>query len=267
MCNGILQRCDSARCAGWVLMAVLAFCTTALHANEILTKREEGLVYDQAIHILGGNANVVSKWMGDIRFAIIGEATEDSTALAQTTFSAIAELTGLSLQPVTHAFMTPSAYLEAVEQSSTFELAACSIEDSSLCANFVVMFTDADTMLAMTKAIPLRLVYHRSLANNQKIPCFFAPLQLRRMEIRQAFVYVRQDLSQAMVRTCLQEEIYQSFGLFNDFSGSEFFSFNNVVEPKFITRYDKALLRSVYDERIKPGGLASHGSVDGKTRY
>ena len=73
------------------------------------------------------------------------------------------------------------------------------------------------------------------------------------MEIRQALVFVRNDLSQDMVRTCLQEEIYQSFGMFNDFTGSRYYSFNNRIEPKVITRYDRALLETIYDSGFRQG--------------
>ncbi|MFK7859850.1 MAG: DUF2927 domain-containing protein [Granulosicoccus sp.] len=237
----------------WAMAIFLSANAISLQAAEQLTKSEEGQIYDQAIHILGGNANVVSKWVDDIHFAIIGEATEESGRLAQSTLAGIARQTGLSLLPVEHTFANAKDYLAAVEQTPPFQSAACSADNSDHCANFVVIFTDATTMFAMTKAIPLRPVYQKSMEDHHDIPCFFAPFQTRAMEISQAFVYVRQDLPQAMIRTCLQEEIYQSFGLFNDFSGSTFFSFNNIVEPKSITLYDRALLASVYDAQIKPG--------------
>lgn len=236
-----------------LLAIVLYSSSVSLHADEPLTKSEEGQIYDQAIHILGGNANVISKWVDDIRFAIIGEATEDSAAFARSILAGVATQTGLTLQPIEHALTNADDYLLAVKQSQPSRLAACSSDDKDHCANFVVLFTDAETMYALAKAIPLRPVYQKSLDNHQNNPCFFAPFQTRAMEISQAFVYVRQDLPPAMIRTCLQEEIYQSFGLFNDYTGSTFFSFNNVVEPKSITLYDRALLTSVYDAQIKPG--------------
>ena len=66
-------------------------------------------------------------------------------------------------------------------------------------------------------------------------------------------MFVSSDLAEPMLRTCLQEEIYQSFGLFNDFSGSNYFSFNNIVAPKSITHYDRTLLTSIYDPAFQPG--------------
>lgn len=224
-------------------------------ATEPLSKSEQGQIYDQGIHILGGNANVISKWVDDIRFAIIGQATENSTILARATLADIADQTGLSLKPVEHGFRDPLDYLKAVEASPPFQLATCPADGSSpeQCANFVVLFANRETMQALSKAIPLRPVYQRAFSAEQDIPCFFAPFQTKAMVINQAFVYVNQELPQAMVRTCLQEEIYQSFGLFNDYSGSTFYSFNNKVEPKSITVYDRALLASVYDAEISPG--------------
>ena len=76
------------------------------------------------------------------------------------------------------------------------------------------------------------------------------------MNIRQGFVYVRSDLGEAMTRTCLQEELYQTFGLFNDASGSNWFSFNNRVEPKSITAMDKLLLQTLYSPEFRPGAPA-----------
>lgn len=249
---GRLRSCGT-RALSVLVAASLVYAVAAHSASGPLTKSEEGQVYDQAIHILGGNANVISKWVDDIDFAVIGVTSEESQALAHSTLVEVASLTGLSLVPVEHAFSSAQDYLSAVEQAPPFRLAACDVSDATLCANFIVLFADKVTMQALTTAIPLRPVYQRSMSEDQNVHCFFAPFQTRSMEIAQAFVYVRDDLSASMTRTCLQEEIYQSFGLFNDYSGSRFFSFNNVVEPKSITEYDRALLASVYDRRIRPG--------------
>ena len=52
---------------------------------------------------------------------------------------------------------------------------------------------------------------------------------MRRISL--AVVYVRSDLDPSMLETCLQEEIYQSFGLFGDYTGSTLFSFCTCRAP------------------------------------
>ena len=121
------------------------------------------------------------------------------------------------------------------------------------CGNFFVIFADVVEMEAITRAIPLRPVYQKAFSNPQGVKCFFSPFQTGYMEIRQALVFVNKDLPREMVRTCLQEEIYQSFGMFNDYTGSAYYSFNNKIEPKVITRYDRALLETIYDSSFKQG--------------
>lgn len=255
--NTALTRHRASYC---VLLVLLWSCIAgSVVAQQVtsksLSKSEQGQIYDQGIHILGGNANVISKWVDDIRFAIIGKATENSATLARETLADIARQTGLALAPVEHSYRNPHDYLKAVKAAPPYQLAACASVGTQpeTCANFVVLFADRKTMQALSTAIPLRPVYQRAFNDEQYIPCFFAPFQTRAMVINQAFVYVNNELPQAMIRTCLQEEIYQSFGLFNDYSGSTFYSFNNVVEPKSITLFDRALLTSVYDETISPG--------------
>lgn len=56
-----------------------------------------------------------------------------------------------------------------------------------------------------------------------------------------------------MQRTCLQEEIWHSFGLYNNVEGSKLFSFNNAVAHKTLTRYDRAPIQALYASRVKPG--------------
>jgi len=265
---------------------LIGLISLTLAASAPLTKDQEGQVYDEAVHILGGNANVISKWVDDIRLAVIGEAQIDmslppatrksttgknrpssepsqetalqgpavpSAKLAYDILTDIAVQTDLNLRFVQTGIRDARDYLTVIEQNPAYQLAACAVNDQSVCANFVVLFSDASTMQQLARAIPLRPVYQSALERSNDVPCFFAPFQTRSLEIAQAFVFVREDLSAAMLRTCLQEEIYQSFGLFNDFSRSAYFSFNNVVEPKEITDYDRALLASVYDPEFKPG--------------
>ena len=234
-----------------IILVTLGLWSCSLHADE-LSAAQQAEVFDEAIHILGGNANVQSKWTDDIRYRIIGQVSTDAQAHLSTTLQDIAKYTGLTVSKATNPDTTATDFMSAIEQSPNRQWQPCS-DEISVCANLLVLVTDVDTMRDVAQAIPLRPVYLRSLEDNGGASCFFAPSINPRQEIVRAVVFVSSDLAEPMLQTCLQEEIYQSFGLFNDFSGSQYFSFNNVVAPKSITHYDRTLLASVYDPAFQPG--------------
>lgn len=237
--------------AAVLVVAMLASPSWA--QKPVLTKAEQTQIFDEAIHILGGNANVLSRWVGEVRFASIGDVEPAAHEAALEIVSAVAAQTNLSLVPLQHGVASSVDYLDAVVKSPPLDLSVCDDTREDQCANFVVVFSDAPTMQKLSAALPLRSLYTKAFERTLDIPCFYSPFVSGQMVIRQAFVYVRKDLPKPMLKTCLAEEIYQSFGLFNDYSGSQYFSFNNVVEPKEITDYDRALLRTVYDDRHRPG--------------
>lgn len=240
-----------------ILFAVWPFALTGVTAADgtfnqsdfaDLSTAQKGQIWDQAIHILGGNANVTSRWVDDVRFTIVADdaALED---YAHGVLKRISTLTSLPVAMVSSEFSSVVNYVRALEQAGPYQLMPCSTD--SACANLVVVVSDIETMSQIARAVPLRDVYQNSLEEGEldsenRAVCFFAPFQ-RASVIRQAMVFVRADLPVGMLRTCLQEEIYQSFGLFNDFTDSEYYSFNNRVEEKKITGFDRALLRAVYE--------------------
>lgn len=211
-------------------------------------------LYQDALHILGGNANVVSKWQGEIRLAVISDNdSADFVEKASAIVSEAAEIAGLPLSPALQSL--PGAdYLTQLQNTPSYWLGSpCVDNDRESCVNFAVIITNPTRMLALAEAIPLRPLYQEALRQSPDLECFFAPYHKGALRIVQTVVYVRNDLPKDLLTTCLQEEIYQSFGLYNDASGSTLFSFNNVVAAKQITQYDKALLKALYDERVKPG--------------
>jgi len=235
------------------LMAAGLCCHSVRADNKVLSKGEEIQLYDEAVHILGGNANVISRWTDTVRLAVIGAPNEQSDAKAQATVREIALQARLHWTLVTHNIYDANAYHGQLINSNDFELSACDSDNGDECANFIVLFASDDEIKRIAAALPLRPVYRKSLDASDSVLCFFAPFLTRGQVIRQAFVYVNRELSTHMLNTCLQEEIYQSFGLFNDSTDSKFFSFNNRVEPKSITEYDRALLASVYHPSLRPG--------------
>lgn len=230
-----------------------AYADTDPAALPHLDEREREQVYAEALHVLGGNVNVVSKWTAEIRYALLAGREPVARRILQDTMLDVAVQTGLRARAVRPEDSRASTQLAAIERDSSYRLAVCDVREPSLCANFFVVVTDLDTMRGLAGAVPLRDVYRSSLQEDGSVHCFFSPRQNARREIVGAFVFVQDKLSPEMLRTCLHEEIYQSFGLFNDISGSQFFSFDNRVEPKRITAFDRALLASVYDPDVKPG--------------
>jgi len=231
-------------------MASISICW----ADEtVLSKPEQRQLYDQAVHILGGNANVISRWVEPVRLSVVNAPNVQSDSYAQTITSEIALQTGLDWSLIEHDVRDADAYHARLNESDDLDLSLCDSYSVGKCANLVVLFASVADIRRIATALPLREVYQRSLEESDAVMCFFAPFLTPSQEIRKAFVYVNRDLPQAMLNTCLQEEIYQSFGLFNDFTDSKFFSFNNREEPKSITKFDRALLASVYDSSLKPG--------------
>jgi len=225
-----------------------------LFAGTALSKAEQGKILDEAVHILGGNANIISRWDDKILFTQIGSDANEAL-IANRIIKEVTSAIGLDLELILvkrDGKLDGNDYLARVQQSPRFDLSLCPETDSS-CANFVVVHTNAETMLALATEIPLRPVYRESLQRSAEIPCFFAPHLITASRIRQVLVYIREDLSTELTETCLQEEIWQSFGLFGDVTGSSYFSFDNRVVPKKITSYDRALLEAVYHPDLGPG--------------
>ena len=254
--------------------------TTTLPSR--LQKSEHRQVFDEAVHILGGNVNVISQWTRPVRLVVVGDITLDDTGngdsgttdsgttdsrssveahqdsaadYARAVIAEIVSLVNLTVEVADDSYRDAQTYLQSLKRSARFTLSDCVEAESAggACGNFFVIFADVAEMEAITRAIPLRPVYQKAFSNPQGVKCFFSPFQTAYMEIRQALVFVNKDLPREMVRTCLQEEIYQSFGMFNDYTGSAYYSFNNKIEPKVITRYDRALLETIYDSSFKQG--------------
>ncbi len=221
-----------------------------LQASPPLVAQSEEL-YLQAVHILGGNGNVVSRWNEPIRLLVVdgGRPTP-----ARRIVKEAAAIAGLLLITPAEAATDVSAYQRMLESTPPYALGPpCPGSNGAPCFNFVVVLASNAQMLSLAKTVPLPGEYERMLRSSNDLHCFFAPFRSGRQQIRQVVIYVRHDLDAAMLQTCLQEEIYQSFGLFADYPGSTLFSFNDVVAPKQITRFDRELLAALYDSRVKPG--------------
>jgi len=227
------------------LLATLLLSTGQSHSADY-SQTELGQIQEQAVHILGGNANVISRWTGPVQYGLVTDnSAQDIDTEIDTVFAEIAQLSGLKTSKISKQSI--QAFTEQIERTPPHQLGSC--EASDKCLNFVIVISDSDAMRHIANKLPLRSVYQDALHDDSAI-CFFAPYQ-RASVIFQALVFVKSTPDAALTRTCLFEEIYQSFGLFNDFSNSEYFSFNNRVQEKHITTADKALLKTVY--QFAPG--------------
>ena len=235
----------------WHLLLGLTLATGAGAADE-----PGPTLYQQAVHILGGNGNVVSRWHEPIRFVAVGF---DDTTLAHHVVADAASYAGLDVSFPVEKTGGPGEYLELLKRTPPYAMwSPCGDNQPRACVNFVVLRTDAGTMQKVGDTMPLPAVHLGALAKDPNLACFFYPFRDGRLRIRQAFVFINEALDAPMTATCLNEEIYQAFGMFGDYTGSSDFSFNNVVAPKDITVYDRLLLTALYDERVSAGLPVHH---------
>ena len=68
-----------------------------------------------------------------------------------------------------------------------------------------------------------------------------------------ALVLVRAGLPDALLRSCIEEELTQAMGLPNDDLGVRPSIFNDRKEFGVLTAHDEVLLRVLYDPRLEPG--------------
>lgn len=81
--------------------------------------------------------------------------------------------------------------------------------------------------------------------------CFFS-LTSKNGRILMARIFVQPDLTAEELEGCIYEEVTQAFGFPNDANGSEFFTYDNLVERKPRAK-DMRLLRALYKDNISPG--------------
>jgi hypothetical protein len=258
---------DTAVCSGVTLgraaLAALLFAFTFTY-NPTAAMGEQGLsgpeseqLMTEALHILGGYRSRGPRWTDTLRVAVVGAADTETIQSIQALFGELSILTGLDYRLLQHQYAQADQYLVAVSNSPRYDLALCNGFKKLECANFVVIVASQPTMHQITLSIPMRKVFQNATLSDEQVACFFSPGVSANGEIRRSIVFVNSSLDSEMLKTCLQEEIVQSFGLFNDYSGSEYFSFNNVVDVKRLTRFDKTLLSSLYDRSLPTGPMAA----------
>lgn len=217
---------------------------------------DDSRLMTETLHILGGARNRVPRWNDTVRLAMVGISDAQTTDYVKSLVSLIALYTGLDYKVLQHGYADAMQYQVAVAHSPQYDLAICSGYQALECANFIVIVASQSTMHQIARSMPMRSVYQTATAGDEQVACFFSPGVVANFEIKRSIVFVNSALDRQMLHTCLQEEIFQSFGLFNDYTESRYFSFNNLVSPKPLTAYDKILLSSLYDRALPIGSMA-----------
>lgn len=235
-----------------VVISVVPHVEAQNHSESV--ESEGNQLLSQSMHILGGQRRPVARWYEAVRVAIVGPVSGSMSDEIRSIFNEISLLSGIPYSLIQHDVSTAEAYASALLQSPPYDLSVCDHSDPSLCANFVIVLASKAAMNKVTLALPMRAVFQQvTETRDDELLCFFSPGIKHSTEIVRSVVYVQSDIEETMQLTCLQEEIYQSFGLFDDYSDSQYFSFNNVVKEKQITVYDKQLLTSLYDNTFARG--------------
>lgn len=166
----------------------------------------------------------LTRWQGPIRYAVLGNA-QDSAQVDQL-MARIAELTGLDIMP------SPESH-----------------------ANFIVLLMDERERRAARSAFgdAETLAFFDSFVSAVFDCGAVADWSDDDPEITRALVYLHGELQGLYRRLCFQEEISQSFGLFNDDPTVRPSIFNDDDEFALLTRHDEYLLRILYDPRLRVG--------------
>jgi len=245
------------------LLIVVVMVSLSSSGNSLHAASADKRLHNESVHVLGGARTPVARWYRQVNVALVGEFTATATQKIHSVLDEISLLTGIHYQLVSPDIESVSDYADALKKSEPYDMSLCDTGVPQNCANFVIVMSSREDMSAIAESFPLRPVFQKALQRDtaykgtDETLCFFSPGIARYTEIVSSFVYVDSALDTSMQLTCLQEEIYQSFGLFGDYSESRYFSFNNMVEPKVITPFDKRLLSSLYDLAFPQGTMAS----------
>ena len=130
-------------------------------------------------------------------------------------------------------------------------------------SNLGILYGDEDYFLYLARGLinagpPVRNLLHRW--RTAFSPCggsvrrdAGADGQSETGEILSAIIVIRHELPEDLLESCIEEELAQSMGLFNDDEQVRPSMFNDDQEFALLTRHDELLLRILYDPRLRPG--------------
>jgi hypothetical protein len=166
----------------------------------------------------------LTRWQGPIRYAVLG--TEDDQEQVDRLMGRIAGLTGMDIRhaPEQHANFVVLLMNDGEQRAA--RLSFPDDESRAFFDGFVSAIFDCGAIADWSDDEP---------------------------EITRALVYLHGDLQGLYRRLCFQEEISQSFGLFNDDPTVRPSIFNDDDEFALLTTHDEYLLRILYDPRLRVG--------------
>lgn len=188
--------------------------------------------------IAGSDRNSVStrlrRWEGPLRYRIDGSAaTGADRAEVASLMQRIATLTGIE------------------------------VSESAADPNFLIVLTDpterdriAAELAGHSRGFADAFKYWR---HNSRLVCIasreYALSDANR--ITRAIAVIGSETTGILRKSCLHEEIVQALGLSNDHGRVRPSIFNDDAEFALLTKHDEALVRILYDQRLRPGMTAA----------
>jgi hypothetical protein len=198
-----------------------------------------------------GAAPILRRWQGPVRWAVYAAPAEQARLrpLVQGLAARLAGLTGLDFRPAGAVSGPPSppANLQIWVVPERIERLLLSFPPDAPATG------DAGRLVRARIAGFIRTWYAAAGS-----PCAAQFFNVERPAaeagtILGALVLIRAGLPDALLRSCVEEELAQAMGLPNDDASVRPSIFNDAKEFGVLTAHDELLLRVLYDPRLEPG--------------
>ncbi|MGB0853921.1 MAG: DUF2927 domain-containing protein [Pikeienuella sp.] len=195
----------------------IAFFTEYTHADGALVQEE--------------TPSTLSRWNDEMRVSLLGAGvrSEDWRNLRKLS-RRLSNLSGLQMRVGRHADPDISIYIMTEEERTEF---GREIEDDERRDDFQIL-SDWSTQFRYPC---VALVGYES--EGQGV-------------IDAAIIVIKAELEGVMRQSCIHEELTQAMGLMNDHPDVRPSIFNDDEEFALLTEHDEALLRILYDKRLRP---------------
>lgn len=201
-----------------------------------------------------GGARILRRWQGPVRWAVYAAAAEQARVrpLVHDLSARLAGLTGLDFRP---------AGAGSGPRPAPANLQVWVVPDriERLLRSFPPEMPTTPAPAEPRQILRTRIAdfirtWHAAAAS----PCAAQFFNIDRPAadagtILGALVLIRAGLPDALLRSCVEEELTQAMGLPNDDAGVRPSIFNDGKEFGVLTAHDELLLRILYDPRLEPG--------------
>jgi len=198
-----------------------------------------------------GEARILRRWNGPVRWAVYATPAEQARVrpLAHDFAARLAGLTGLDFGPAGAASGPHPA-------PANLQVWVVPGRIERLLRSFPA---DAPASDDAARAVRARIAdFIRTWYGATASPCAAQFFNVDRPAVGAgtilgALVLIRAGLPDALLRSCIEEELTQAMGLPNDDAGVRPSIFNDGKEFGVLTAHDELLLRILYDPRLEPG--------------